>query len=93
MPQTFVLYRSFALGNRQMLTTSAITSCACAGRLATIESFADEHGYAVADILRYQAAGLLQPTRDEHGHALYGERECLRLEVIAKGKRLGFSTD
>ncbi|GAA3979116.1 MerR family DNA-binding transcriptional regulator [Allohahella marinimesophila] len=61
-------------------------------RLYTISDLASEFDITPRTIRFYESEQLLQPeSRESHGTRHYGERERVRLKLILRGKRLGFS--
>ncbi len=56
----------------------------------TIGELAAEFGTTLRTIRFYEDRGLLQPVRRGQTR-LYGERERVRLQLILRGKRLGFT--
>jgi MerR family mercuric resistance operon transcriptional regulator len=58
----------------------------------TIGKLADAAGVHVETIRYYERRGLLaQPPRSPSGYRLYSADDLWRLQVIARGKRLGFT--
>ena len=57
---------------------------------ATISELAVRYGVSLRTLRFYEQRGLLHPTRAGKVR-LYNERDVVRIEVILKGKRLGFS--
>ena len=60
------------------------------GRRAGIGELAAQFGLTPRTIRFYEDQGLLAPVR-EHSQRVYGHRERVRLTLICRGKRLGFS--
>jgi DNA-binding transcriptional MerR regulator len=56
----------------------------------TIGDLARELDVTPRAIRFYEDEGLLSPRRDG-GRRVYGKRDCVRLKLILRGKRLGFS--
>lgn len=62
------------------------------GPVFTISELADELGITPRTIRYYEEVGLVEPQRHEDiGQRLYGLRERVRLKLILRGKRFGFS--
>jgi DNA-binding transcriptional MerR regulator len=62
------------------------------GSIFTISELAEELGITPRTIRYYEEVGLIEPIRHEDiGQRLYGARERVRLKLILRGKRLGFS--
>jgi len=62
------------------------------GPIFTISELADELGITARTIRYYEEVGLIEPLRHEDiAQRLYGARERVRLKLILRGKRLGFS--
>jgi len=62
------------------------------GPIFTISELAEELGITPRTIRYYEEVGLIEPIRHEDiGQRLYGARERVRLKLILRGKRLGFS--
>lgn len=62
------------------------------GPIFTISELAEELGITSRTIRYYEEVGLIEPIRHEDiGQRLYGARERVRLKLILRGKRLGFS--
>ena len=62
------------------------------GPIFTISELADELGITARTIRYYEEVGLIEPIRHEDiAQRLYGARERVRLKLILRGKRLGFS--
>jgi len=59
-------------------------------RTWTIGDLAREFGVTTRAIRFYEAEGLLAPWR-ERGNRVYGARDRVRLKLVLRGKRLGFS--
>jgi DNA-binding transcriptional MerR regulator len=57
----------------------------------TIGALAQQHGVTPRTIRFYEDRGLLAPRRAESGQRLYDHRDCARLTLICRGKRMGFS--
>lgn len=63
-----------------------------AGPIFTISELAEELGITARTIRYYEEVGLIEPIRHEDiAQRLYGARERVRLKLILRGKRLGFS--
>lgn len=63
-----------------------------AARTWTIAELADEHGVTLRAIRHYEELGLLSPER--RGTArVFHNRDRVRLALILRGRRLGFSLD
>jgi DNA-binding transcriptional MerR regulator len=61
-------------------------------RLYTISDLASEFDITPRTIRFYESEQLLEPeSRESHGTRHYGERARVRLKLILRGKRLGFS--
>lgn len=60
------------------------------GRLFSITELADELGVTPRAIRFYESKGLLEPQR-AGAHRVYSHRDRARLQIILRGKRLGFS--
>lgn len=56
----------------------------------TISALAKHLDLTLRTIRFYEAEGLLSPER-AHGRRIYRERDLVRLKLILRGKRLGFS--
>jgi DNA-binding transcriptional MerR regulator len=67
-----------------------LTTAASAERTWTIAELADEFGITHRTIRFYEDRGLLAPGR-QGNRRLFGPRERVRLELILRGKRLGFA--
>jgi len=62
------------------------------GPIFTISELAEELGITPRTIRYYEEVGLIEPIRHEDiAQRLYGARERVRLKLISRGKRLGFS--
>ncbi|HEU4513341.1 MAG TPA: MerR family DNA-binding transcriptional regulator [Nocardioidaceae bacterium] len=62
------------------------------GRTWTISELADEYGVTLRTLRHYEDLGLLSPER--RGTArVFHHRDRIRLELILRGRRLGFSLD
>ncbi len=62
------------------------------GSIFTISELAEELGITARTIRYYEEVGLIDPIRHEDiAQRLYGARERVRLKLILRGKRLGFS--
>jgi len=62
------------------------------GPIFTISELAEELGITPRTIRYYEEVGLIEPIRHEDiAQRLYGARERVRLKLILRGKRLGFS--
>lgn len=62
------------------------------GPIFTISELAEELGITARTIRYYEEVGLIEPIRHEDiAQRLYGARERVRLKLILRGKRLGFS--
>lgn len=62
------------------------------GPIFTISELAEELGITSRTIRYYEEVGLIEPIRHEDiAQRLYGARERVRLKLILRGKRLGFS--
>lgn len=62
------------------------------GPIFTISELAEELGITSRTIRYYEEVGLIEPLRHEDiAQRLYGARERVRLKLILRGKRLGFS--
>ena len=60
----------------------------------TVSQIARRTGVTVRTLHHYEAVGLLLPAaRSDAGYRLYGERELLRLQLIASLRALGFSLE
>ena len=55
-----------------------------------IATLAMRYGVSLRTLRFYESQGLLTPTR-QNGKRLYSGRDCVRLEIIIKGKKLGLS--
>ncbi|USI71730.1 MerR family transcriptional regulator [Sphingomonas morindae] len=60
------------------------------GELRTIQDVADELGITSRTLRFYEAKGLIEPRR-VGAIRVYGRRELGRMQLILRGKRLGFS--
>ena len=58
----------------------------------TITALADEYGVTLRTLRHYEDLGLLAPERVGTAR-VYHQRDRIRLELILRGKRLGFSLD
>ena len=56
----------------------------------TISDLSKHFDLTPRTIRYYESEGLLNPVRD-NGKRIYGERDLVRLKLILRGKRLGFS--
>lgn len=56
----------------------------------TISQLAEEYGVTLRTLRHYEELGLLAPQRDG-ATRIYHQRDRIRLELILRGKRLGFS--
>ena len=56
----------------------------------TISDMAGLYGVSLRTLRFYEARGLLQPLRTGTLRS-YSAKDCIRLELILKGKKLGFS--
>ena len=62
------------------------------GPIFAISELAEELGITTRTIRYYEEVGLIEPIRHEDiAQRLYGARERVRLKLILRGKRLGFS--
>jgi DNA-binding transcriptional MerR regulator len=57
-----------------------------------ISELAQEHGVTLRTLRHYEELGLLAPER-RGSTRVYHQRDRIRLELILRGKRLGFSLD
>ncbi|KUO71172.1 MAG: hypothetical protein APF81_20970 [Desulfosporosinus sp. BRH_c37] len=65
---------------------------ATSGPIFTISELAEDLGITSRTIRYYEEVGLIEPLRHEDiAQRLYGARERVRLKLILRGKRLGFS--
>lgn len=62
------------------------------GRTWTIAELADEHGITLRTIRHYEDLGLLSPER-RGTTRVFRYRDRVRLALILRGRRLGFSLD
>ncbi len=58
----------------------------------SIRELADEYGTTLRTLRHYEQLGLLHPVRAGNSRR-YRHRDRIRLELILRGKRLGFSLD
>ena len=58
----------------------------------SIAEIADEYGVTLRTLRHYEALGLLSPERVGTARC-YRQRDRIRVELILRGKRLGFSLD
>jgi DNA-binding transcriptional MerR regulator len=58
----------------------------------TIRELADEYGLTLRTLRHYEELGMLSPER-VGATRLYHQRDRVRLELILRGKRIGFSLD
>jgi len=58
----------------------------------TISQLADEYDVTLRTLRHYEELGLLEPER-RGSTRIYHQRDRIRLELILRGKRLGFSLD
>lgn len=58
----------------------------------TITALADDYGITLRTLRHYEDLGLLAPQRVGTAR-VYHQRDRIRLELIMRGKRLGFSLD
>lgn len=58
----------------------------------TIRQLADEYAVSLRTLRHYEELGLLHPARVGAAR-VYTQRERIRLELILRGKRVGFSLD
>ncbi len=62
------------------------------GRTWTISALAEEYGVTLRTLRHYEDIGLLEPER--HGTTrVFRNRDRIRLALILRGRRLGFSLD
>ena len=61
-----------------------------AGRLLTVTELADQLGVTARAIRFYEDKGLITPAR-AGATRVYSKRETARMQLILRGKRLGFS--
>ncbi|HET6627707.1 MAG TPA: MerR family DNA-binding transcriptional regulator [Nocardioidaceae bacterium] len=72
--------------------TSQRTGVDDAARTWTIAELAEEHGLTLRTIRHYEDVGLLSPER-RGTTRVFHNRDRIRLALILRGKRLGFSLD
>lgn len=72
--------------NEQRATASDV------GRTWTIAELAEEYDVTLRTIRHYEEVGLLSPERRGTSRVFHG-RDRIRLALILRGKRLGFSLD
>ncbi|MDN5892740.1 MAG: MerR family DNA-binding transcriptional regulator [Nocardioides sp.] len=58
----------------------------------TIRQLADDYAVSLRTLRHYEDLGLLHPAR-VGSTRFYGQRERIRLELILRGKRVGFSLE
>jgi len=58
----------------------------------TITQLADEYGVTLRTIRHYEALGLLSPER-RGTTRVFRQRDRIRLELVLRGRRVGFSLD
>lgn len=58
----------------------------------TIRQFADEYGLTLRTLRHYEDLGLLHPVRAGTARE-YHQRDRIRLELILRGRRVGFSLE
>lgn len=61
-------------------------------RTWTISELATEYDVTPRTIRHYEDKGLIEPTRDGQ-HRIYTDRDRVRLALVLRGRRLGFSLD
>lgn len=61
-------------------------------RTWSIRELAEDHGVTLRTIRHYEALGLLSPER-RGSRRVFHNRDRIRLELILRGRRLGFSLD
>jgi DNA-binding transcriptional MerR regulator len=61
-------------------------------RERTIRELADEYGLTLRTLRHYEELGMLSPER-VGASRVYHQRDRIRLELILRGKRIGFSLD
>ena len=59
-------------------------------RMLSIVEMSARYGVTLRALRFYEQSGLLKPTR-EGSHRIYAAKDQARLELILKGKRLGFT--
>lgn len=62
-------------------------------KLKTITEVAESFGVSTRTIRYYEEIGLLAPERSEGNQRLYSNAELVKLKLIFRGKRYGFSLD
>lgn len=68
------------------------TSTPLADKTSTIAELAEEHDVTLRTIRHYEEVGLLSPERRGTSRVFHG-RDRIRLALILRGKRLGFSLE
>lgn len=58
----------------------------------TITELAEEHGVTLRTLRHYETLGLLSPER-RGTTRIYHQRDRIRLELVLRGRRLGFSLE
>ena len=61
-------------------------------RTWTIAELAEEYGVTLRTIRHYEALGLISPER-RGTERVFHQRDRIRLELVLRGRRLGFSLD
>ena len=61
--------------------------------LYTITEMAERFDVSTRTIRFYEEKGLIFPTRSEKGQRLYSKKDRVRMRLILRGKRFGFSLD
>ncbi|WP_373896225.1 MerR family DNA-binding transcriptional regulator [Virgibacillus sp. CBA3643] len=56
-----------------------------------ISELAKQFGITTRTIRYYEEIGLLQPDRSEGGQRIFSKKELVRLRLISRGKKYGFS--
>ena len=70
--------------------TTGVATTSDPDPLVTIHDLIAEFGVTARTIRYYEAEGMLHPVRRGQ-HRLFGPRERIRLKLILRGRRLGFS--
>jgi DNA-binding transcriptional MerR regulator len=78
------------LGNISSSSTVSESAANDAGRESTIGEMSAEFGVSLRTLRFYEDRKLLRPRREGHTR-LYGAPDRLRMQMIVKGKQLGFT--
>lgn len=61
--------------------------------MQTIQQVAKQFAISARTLRYYEELGLLTPKRTETGQRLYSKKEMVKLQLVMRGKRFGFTLD